>query len=115
HTVSDRVAAVKVLREGLEDLADALTCADLNRLLACEARLDAALAHLRMHNLTDAPPPGLAHEVQAAHDALTRCRRLGHALGSLVELGLSAHGVDQRYGPGAARTADDFHSIHRTA
>lgn len=111
----DYAAAAAVLRLALEDAADALATADLDRLLACEARLDAAVTHLPARTAQDTSRATVLADIDAARAALTRCRRLGAALSQFVELGLSAQGFDREYSRNATPRGAALHTISRTA
>jgi hypothetical protein len=113
--VPDYVQAAATLRHSLEEAADALGTADLERLLVCETRIHAALTHLASSRLpADARAP-LAREISLARAALARCRRLGGALDDCARLMLSAQGLDDGYGRKRADAGLDLHTIHRTA
>jgi len=85
-------AAVR-LRGELEQLADALASVRIDALLASEARLADTLAEIARQG-----PDGrwdraaTACELTAARAMLTRCRRLGSALGDVTRLTLAAQG-----------------------
>ena len=111
---SDYVQAAATLRRGLEDAADALGRADLEGLLAGEARIHAALTHLAGAKLSEDSRAALAREIVLARGALTRCRRLGESLNDFVRLALGAQGLDEGYGPRTGRGVE-LHTIHRTA
>lgn len=94
-----RLAAAAALRQRLDEMAEALTAADLPRLLHCEAHLEAALTDIiGARPISADERPQLAAEIVAARAALLRCRRLGRALTDLAALALSAHGTDHGYG-----------------
>lgn len=110
----DYAILITRLRTALENTADALACADLDRLLACEASLEAALAQLRTEPLPPAMRAQLRKDADFVRLALTRCRRLGLALTEFARLGMQAQGVAPGYG---ARGALDLglHSLDTTA
>ena len=99
------VAAVRRLRVALETTASALAQPDLETLLAGESDLDVALAGLPgMETLPADERAAIRVEVERAHHALLRCRRLGAALGIFVRTSLEAQGRNE-YGPrGSAAT-----------
>ena len=130
--VPDYVQAAASLRHSLEEAADALGRADLERLLECETRIHAALTHLASSKLSADARPHLVREIELARAALTRCRRLGSALNDFARLALRAQGLDEGYGrnpadvggshgwPGSGRHAGPGgaglrHTLHRTA
>lgn len=100
------VTAAARLSEALEETAEALAAADLDRLLRGELALQLAL-----EGLTARQAPGGEHrdelrlEVERARRALLRCRHLGHMLLDVVRLGLEAQGRSPAYGPRNARVA----------
>jgi phosphoenolpyruvate synthase/pyruvate phosphate dikinase len=88
------------LEQALVELGDALAAADLDRLLASEVRLAAAL---------ERPLPGdgtMPRElVDRTRAALLRCRRLGASLDAFLRSSADAMGVQPAYsrqGQGAA-------------
>lgn len=99
------VRAIAQLRQSLEEAADALAHAHLDRLLACEARLEGALVQLPTHGLSPELRAALAPEIERCRTALGRCRRLGAALHDFVRMGLSVQGLGNEYGPRAAADA----------
>ena len=113
--VPDFVQSAATLRRSLEDAADALAHADLERLLACETRIHAALTHIATSDLSDEGRTRLAEEIELTRKALARCRRFGFALGDFVRVSLSAQGLDQRYGRNGASVSADLRTIYRTA
>lgn len=92
--------ATRQLRQALEDIAGALTSANLDALLDAEGALELAL--LRLSTLPSTLPPSdrdaVRREVQAARQMLQRCRRLGASLMDVVRLSLDAQGRGQGYG-----------------
>jgi hypothetical protein len=93
------VAAVTRLRAALERTADALAKPNLEGLLETETEIEMALADLPMMESLSADEKRAARiEVEGAHAALLRCRRLGAALGSFVRISLEAQGRSE-YGP----------------
>ena len=98
------VAAVARLRAALERTAGALAQPDLEMLLAGESDIEVALAELpATYELSPEERRAVRHEVESAHAALMRCRRLGTALGSFVRISLEAQGRGE-YGPRKAAT-----------
>jgi len=93
------VAAVARLRVALEHTAGALARPDLETLLAGESDIEVALAELpATYELSPEDRRAVRVEVEKAHAALLRCRRLGAALGSFVRISLEAQGRGE-YGP----------------
>ncbi|HEY0873462.1 MAG TPA: hypothetical protein VGD94_08320 [Vicinamibacterales bacterium] len=110
EAVSTTTLAVAGLRAALEDLADALAGADLDRLLACEARIESALAQLPAHGLPADARVEIRAEVDAARRAMIRCRRLGLSLNAFIMAGLSARGLGG-YGPDSGSADADLRSL----
>ena len=106
-----RLAAV---RRTLEELADALGAADLDRLLACEARLETGLTGVSLGSLASLPADVLAAELERTGAALVRCRRLGGSLDAFVTLTLGVAGFEPQYGRPAPASAP-LHTISRSA
>jgi hypothetical protein len=83
--VTDALAALSTV---LDDLADALTHADADRVLALEARLVEAVAQVRhaacVPNTVSASE--LAHRISGVRDALGRCRRLGGTVPAVLSV-----------------------------
>lgn len=102
------------LRNALEEMADALASARLDRLLACEARLEAALAEFPITELPAEARLAVRAEVAAARAALVRCRRLGLSLDAFIGAGLAARGNDHGYAPGAGTAGADLHTLNLT-
>ncbi len=99
-------AAVMRLRLALERTAAALVQPDVERLLAGESEIERALAELpAVYSLPDEERRAVRVEVEGAHQALLRCRRLGSALDSFVRISLEAQGRSE-YGP--RRTATPY-------
>jgi hypothetical protein len=94
------LAAVTRLRVALERIADALARPHLETLLALESEIERALEEVpsTMETFTADECRVVRAEVDAAHHALLRCRRLGAALGSFVRTSLEAQGRTE-YGP----------------
>jgi hypothetical protein len=102
---SRAAAAVMRLRVALERTAAALAKPDLERLLAGESDIEVALAELpAVYSLSDEERRAVRVEVEGAHRALLRCRRLGSALDSFVRISLEAQGRSE-YGPRRAATS----------
>jgi hypothetical protein len=98
------LTAVTRLRAALEDTAIALAAADLDRLLAADTALQAALYALpRLASVDPAERSVFRRELEAAGAALLRCRRLGVGLTDFVRISLEAHGGQLGYEP--TRTA----------
>jgi hypothetical protein len=92
-------AAVVRLRVALERTAAALAQPDVERLLAGESEIEVALGELpAVYSLAPEERHAVRVEVEAAHRALLRCRRLGRALDSFVRISLEAQGRSE-YGP----------------
>lgn len=83
--VTDALAALSTV---LDDLADALSSADADRVLALEARLAEAVSQVRqaacVPNAVSASD--LANRVSDARDALARCRRLGGSVPAVLSV-----------------------------
>ena len=107
------VLAVEGLRNALEEMADALAQASLDGVLACEARIESALAAVPAHQVTAGRDATLRREVEAARLALMRCRRLGLSLDAVIATSLSIRGVAPGYGPANA-LRDDLRSLNLT-
>lgn len=98
------LTAVARLRSALEDTAMALATADLDRLLAADTALQAALQALsRLASVNPEERLQFRRELEAAAAALLRCRRLGVGLSDFVRISLDAHGGQLGYEP--TRTA----------
>jgi hypothetical protein len=113
--VPDYVESAALLRGSLEDAADALGHADLERLLACEMRIHAALTHLSSSQIAPASRLRLADEIARARDALGRCRRLGQSLNDFVQLALGVQGLNDSYGRSGSAIDASRHTIERSA
>lgn len=104
HPPAGNLTAVSRLRSALEDTATALAAADLDRLLAADTALQAALQALPALSSVDPEERGVfRRELEAAAAALLRCRRLGVGLSDFVRISLDAHGGQLGYEP--TRTA----------
>lgn len=114
EAVSGSLLAVAGLRTALEDMADALVEGSLDRLLACEARLEAALAQLPRHGLPNEARAAARAEIEAARAALARCRRLGLSLDAFIAAGMTARGICGVYGPDATAVSADLRSLNLT-
>ena len=98
------LTAVARLRAAIEDTAAALAAGDLDRLLASDTALQAALHELP--SLAAVHPddqPLFRRELEGAAAALLRCRRLGANLADFVRLSFDAQGGQLGYEP--TRTA----------
>jgi hypothetical protein len=109
------VRAVAALRAALEETADALANAHLNRLLDCEARIETALLQLPNKGLSTDMRRAVLAEVEFARAALTRCRRLGLALDEFIRLGMAAQGLGSGYGRTVTTPPIELHSIDTRA
>ena len=86
--------ALSRLRAAMDETAAALATADLDRLLAADAALQAALTELPARRAVDLPErPQVRVELELARAALLRCRRLGASLTDFVRLSLDARGL----------------------
>jgi hypothetical protein len=104
HSPAGYLTAVSRLRRALEDTATALAAADLDRLLAADTALQAALQALPSLASVDSEERGVfRRELEAAAAALLQCRRLGVGLSDFVRISLDAHGGQLGYEP--TRTA----------
>jgi hypothetical protein len=106
------VQAVAALRAALEETADALANAHLNRLLECEARIETALLQLPAQGLSGEMRRVVMAEVEFARAALTRCRRLGLALDEFIRLGMAAQGLGSGYGRTVTTPPIDLHTLN---
>ena len=113
--VPEAVRAVAALRAALEDTADALANAHLNRLLDCEARLETALLQLPRKNVSIEMRRAVMAEVEFARAALTRCRRLGLALDEFIRLGMAAQGLGSGYGRTVTTPPIELHTLDTRA
>lgn len=111
--VPNEVQAVAELRASLEEAADALAHAHLDRLLACESRIEHALRQLPIRALSADAQRAVAADVELARQALMRCRRLGSGLDEFIRLGMMAQGIGHVYGRQAPLTPD-LHSLDTT-
>jgi hypothetical protein len=104
HPPAGTLTGVSRLRSALEDTATALAAADLDRLLAADTALHAALQALpALASVDPAQRGAFRRELEAAATALLRCRRLGTGLSDFVRISLDAHGGQLGYEP--TRTA----------
>jgi hypothetical protein len=113
--VASSVVAVAALRAALEEMADALGQASLDRLLACEARIETALSQVPTKGLSADTRADVRREVEAARLALLRCRRLGLSLDGFIAAGLTVRGLSGFYGPDAAAISTELHSLNLKA
>lgn len=113
--VASGVVAVAALRSALEEMADALGQASLDRLLACEARIETALSQIPREGLPADARAEVRREVEAARLALLRCRRLGLSLDGFIAAGLTVRGLGGFYGPDAAAIGTELHSLNLKA
>jgi hypothetical protein len=94
------VAAAARLRQALEQRAAALTAGQVDQLLAGESALQDAVAAIpRPSTLSDDDRRELRAELDAAADALVRCRHLGTSLTAFVRIRLDAQGRAAGYDP----------------
>ena len=106
------VRAVAALRAALEDTADALAHAHLDRLLECEARIETALAQLPRHGLSADARRVVSAEIEFARAALMRCRRLGLALDEFIRMGMAAQGLGSGYGRPVTSPPIELHALN---
>jgi len=100
---SDVMTVASRLRAAVEETAAALAVADLDRLLAADIALQAALAQRPSTSTVDpALQPFVRRELEAARTALARCRRLGAGLTDFVRLSFDARGQWPGYEPARA-------------
>ena len=103
-TRPDVVAAAARLRAAVEETAAALATADLDRLLAANVGLQTVLDERPWPAAVEPTErPGARRELEAAHAALLRCRRLGGGLNDFIRLSFEARGHWPGYEP--VRTA----------
>jgi hypothetical protein len=114
HAVPSYVSALSHLRQTLEETADSLANAHLDRLLACEARIETALMHLPTTGYPADARQMILAEVEQARAALVRCRRLGLALTEFIRLGLAAQGLEGLYGRDTAGPVPEIHTLNTT-
>jgi hypothetical protein len=112
--VPDLLQSAATLRRSLEATADALSHADLDRLLACETNLHAALTQLSSSRLAPDARDTLLQEMAQAHAALHRCRRFGAAMNDLIRIRLAAEGLDGGYAASGASVSTTRPTIDRT-
>jgi hypothetical protein len=104
HPPQGTLSAVTRLRSAIENTALALATADLDRLLAADTALQAALHALpRLTSVDPAERDVFRRELETAAAALLRCRRLGVGLTDFVRISLETHGGQLGYEP--TRTA----------
>jgi hypothetical protein len=113
--VPDFVQSAVNLRLSLEEAANALAAADMERLLACETRIHAALTQIASSDMSAEGRARLAEEIHLTRQALARCRRFGFALSDFVRIGLTAQGLDECYGRSGSSVNADLRSIYRSA
>ena len=100
----DALVAASRLRAAVEDTAAALAGADLERLLACDARLQNVLTGMPGAATLDGEARRqLRREVEEAQAALRRCRRLGATLNEFIRFSFHAQGHAAGYEPGRAQ------------
>ena len=83
---SPRTEALVALRLELDETADALRRADLSRLLASETRLQTVLAALASSSALNRGDAVALKELRSIQASLTRCRRLGTAMTSFIDV-----------------------------
>jgi len=94
------VTAASQLREALEQTASALASPSLEALLAGEVAIQAALSALPSpDDLSADERLAVRGELERAHRALLRCRRLGTALRDFIRISFEAQGRGDDYGP----------------
>lgn len=94
------VARLEQLASALEVLAQALASANPDALAACEAPLEAAMAHVPTPaELAGEPIPLVAGHLRRVQQALVRCRGLGRVTSDVITASLSAQGVAPGYHP----------------
>jgi hypothetical protein len=92
-------AAVR-LRRALDQNASALATAQLDALLAGQTALQDAITSIpRISDISADDRRVLRAELDAARDALARCRHLGANLTAFVRVTLDAHGRAAGYDP----------------
>ncbi len=100
------MTAASRLRAAVEETAAALAAADLNRLLAADVALQAALGQRpSLLAVEPALQPFVRRELEAARTALARCRRLGAGLTEFVRFSFDARGQYPGYEPSRAAAA----------
>jgi len=87
-TPASTATALVALRQRLDETAAVLASADLDQMLACEARLQAALATLNASNPPIEDRSQITEELTAIRLLVTRCRRLGGSLMDFVHASL---------------------------
>jgi hypothetical protein len=97
------VSRLAALASALEAVAAATTSANADALAACEARLEAALAHVpAASDLPDQDRSAALGQLRRIQRVLHTCRALGQAATDLISLSLSAQGVAAGYRPAGA-------------
>ena len=91
-TPASTASALVALRQRLDETAAALASADLDQLLACEARLQAALATLNASSPAIENGSQLTTELTEIRTLVARCRRLGGSLMDFVHTSLDGIG-----------------------
>jgi hypothetical protein len=91
-TPASTASALAILRQRLDETAAALASADLDRLLACEAQLHAALATLSASWPSVDNRSQLTAELTEIRALVARCRRLGGSLMEFVRTSLEGIG-----------------------
>lgn len=100
HTSPEGLTGIRRLRAALEGTAAALAAADLDRLLAADAALQAALNAVPLRQPVEADVlDEFRRELDVAASALLRCRRLGAGLTDFVRISLEARGEQLGYDP----------------
>ena len=99
HSAQPAVARLAALAAALEAVAAATASANPDALAACEAPLEAALAHVPLPGELAPRDPAMAAHLRRIQAALARCRTLGHATTDLIRVSLSAQGVAAGYRP----------------
>ena len=112
--VPDLLQSAATLRRSLDRTAEALAQSDLERLLACETQLHAALTQLSSSRIAPEAHAELLHEVAQARAALHRCRRFGAAMYDFIRIRLAADGLDSGYAASGASVSATRPTIDRT-
>jgi hypothetical protein len=95
------------LATALESLAEALVHTNVEQMLACEAEIETALAHLPLADHQPKDVAALMKELERARAALVHCQRLGHNLLAITGLSLAAQGRGSSYGREQREMASD--------